>query len=69
MAHMYTWHMGDLHGGQLIKKMVDGTNTALDFDNEDSLKQAIRNKLNDSMADEANIAFTWAIKILNQYKL
>ena len=69
MAHMYTWHMGDLHGGQLIKKMVDGPNTALDFDNEDSLKQAIRNKLNDSMADEANIAFTWAIKILNQYKL
>jgi hypothetical protein len=31
------------------------------------LKVNIRAKLKDDMADEANIAFDWAIKLLNDY--
>jgi len=69
MAHLYTWHMGDLFGGQMIKKIIPAPHRALDFENADLLKTAIRAKLNDSMAVEANIAFVWAIKLMNQYKV
>lgn len=67
MAHLYVWHMGDLFGGQMIKKIVDAPHESLEFKNPDKLKDLIRTKLNDSMADEANIAFDWAIKILNDF--
>lgn len=69
MAHLYTWHMGDLFGGQMIKKMIEAPHRALDFENADLLKNNIRAKLNDTMATEANIAFVWAIKLMNQYKV
>lgn len=67
MAHLYVWHMGDLYGGQMIKKIVPGSHRSLDFKNPDLLKEKIRAKLKDSMAEEANVAFDWAIKILNDY--
>jgi len=67
MAHLYVWHMGDLFGGQMIKKMISGSHKSLDFDNPDYLKTKIRTKLKDSMAAEANVAFDWAISILNTY--
>lgn len=67
MAHLYVWHMGDLYGGQMIKKIVDAPHTNLDFTDPEKLKMIIRSKLNDNMADEANVAFDWAIKILSDY--
>lgn len=67
MAHLYVWHMGDLYGGQAIKKLAPGPHRSLEFNNVEELKQKIRSKLNDDMADEANIAFDWAIKLLNEY--
>lgn len=67
MAHLYTWHMGDLFGGQMIKKIVDAPHRSLDFADPKTLMTNIRTKLNDSMGDEANIAFDWAIKILREY--
>ena len=67
MAHLYTWHMGDLFGGQMIKKIVDAPHTHLDFENPHDLKIAIRGMLSDDMAVEANIAFDWAIKIMESY--
>jgi heme oxygenase len=69
MAHVYVWHMGDLYGGQMIKKIVPGPHAGLTFKNEELLKNTIRTKLKDDMADEANIAFDWAIKLLNDYEL
>jgi len=69
MAHLYTWHMGDLFGGQMIKKVIDAPHTALDFANADLLKNAIRAKLDDTMAVEANVAFDWAIQLMEQYSL
>jgi heme oxygenase len=67
MAHLYTWHMGDLFGGQMIKKLVDGPHSSLDFLDPLVLIAAMRRKLSDDMAKEANIAFDWAIRILNEY--
>ncbi len=67
MAHLYTWHMGDLFGGQMIKKLVDGPHSSLDFLDPPVLIAAMRRKLSDDMAEEANIAFDWAIQILNEY--
>ena len=67
MAHLYTWHMGDLHGGQMIKKIVEAPHTHLEFENRADLIKNMRTMLSDDMGDEANIAFDWAIKIMESY--
>lgn len=69
IPHLYVWHMGDLFGGQMIKKIVPTSHRALEFKNPDMLKANIRTKLKDEMADEANVAFDWAIKLLNDYNV
>jgi len=66
-AHLYTWHMGDLFGGQMIKKIIPGSHRALEFENKDDLIHKIRLKLDDDMYKEANIAFDWAIKMMRDY--
>jgi heme oxygenase len=67
MAHLYTWHMGDMFGGQMIKKIIKAPHRHLEFDNVKDLMFTIRGMLDDNMADEANIAFDWAIQILQAY--
>ncbi len=67
MAHLYVWHMGDLYGGQMIKRLIPGSHVAFEFENKDQLISTIRSKLDYSMADEANLAFDWAIRILQEY--
>ena len=67
MAHLYTWHMGDMFGGQMIKRIVPGSHRALEFEDTKTLMTNIRAKLDDSMAEEANIAFDWAIKMMRDY--
>lgn len=67
MAHLYTWHMGDMYGGQMIAKLIDAPHSHLIFQDRTGLISKFRSKLNDSMADEANVAFDWAIKVLSEY--
>lgn len=68
MAHLYAWHMGDLYGGQMIKRVIPGSHTAMEFENKDELIKTIRTKLNDeTMGQEARRAFEWAIRILKEY--
>lgn len=67
MAHLYTWHMGDLFGGQMIKKIVDAPHRNLDFSDTQTLMTNIRAKLDDNMANEANTAFDWAIRMMKDY--
>jgi heme oxygenase len=67
MAHLYTWHMGDLFGGQMIKKIVEAPHRALDFKDAKTLMTNMRSKLDDAMGDEANVAFDWAIKLMREY--
>lgn len=68
LAHLYVWHMGDLYGGQMIKKIVPAPHESLSFKNQEIIKETLRSKLTVDMADEANTAFDWAIKLLNDYE-
>ena len=65
MAHIYVWHMGDLFGGQMIKKIAPGKNASLEFNNKEQIISFIRSNCSDDMANEANLAFDFAIQILN----
>ena len=67
MAHLYTWHMGDMFGGQMIKKIVNAPHRNLEFADPKTLMTNIRAKLDDSMGDEANVAFDWAIRMMRDY--
>lgn len=67
MAHLYVWHMGDLFGGQMIKKIIDAPHRSLEFKDTGTLMTNIRSKLDDSMGDEANTAFEWAIRMMRDY--
>lgn len=67
MAHIYVRHMGDLSGGQMISKRVPGSGKFYQFDRPvDELKELVRSKLNDTMADEAKVCFDFATKMFIQ---
>ena len=66
MAHIYTRHMGDLSGGQMIKKRIPGEGRLYMFEDPDNLKTAIRSKLNDNMAEEAKVCFTFAAELFKE---
>jgi heme oxygenase len=65
-AHLYCRHMGDLFGGQIIKKQVAHISSGkfYDFENGDDMKGAIRATLTDELGDEARVAFEYAIKMM-----
>jgi heme oxygenase len=65
-AHLYCRHMGDLFGGQIIKKQVAHISSGkfYDFDDADAMKMAIRELLTDDLGDEARVAFEYAIKMM-----
>lgn len=67
MSHLYTWHMGDLYGGQMIRKIIPGPYNSLDFADPQTLMTNMRAKLDDSMGEEANRAFDWAIRMMREY--
>ena len=58
--------MGDLFGGQIIKKQVAHISSGkfYDFENGDAMKGAIRATLTDELGDEARVAFEFAIKMM-----
>lgn len=67
MAHVYVLHMGDLSGGQMIKKKVPGEGRMYTFDTDKAeLKEAIRAKTHDSMAEEAKWVFDSATKLFQE---
>ena len=67
MAHVYVRHMGDLSGGQMIAKRVPGAGRMYKFDKDhDELKELVRSRLNDDMADEAKLCFDFATKMFQQ---
>ena len=61
--------MGDLFGGQMIKKIVQAPHRALEFKDPQTLMTNLRAKLDDRLGEEANIAFDWAIKLMDSYEL
>jgi heme oxygenase len=67
MAHIYVRHMGDLSGGQMIAKRVPGKGKYYQFgESPDLIKDAIRAKLDDELADEAKVCFDFATKFFEQ---
>lgn len=66
LAHIYVRHFGDMYGGQMIKKRNPGSGKMYEFENVDELKTIIRAKLNDNMADEANICFEFAMRLFEE---
>lgn len=64
LAHMYVRYMGDLNGGQIISSKVPGSGKFYQFKNKEDLIERFSKYLTDDLADEANIAFDYNIKIL-----
>lgn len=67
MAHVYVLHMGDLSGGQMIAKKIPGEGRMYQFESDKAeLKESIRAKINDSMADEAKYCFEQSTKLFQE---
>lgn len=66
LAHIYVRHFGDMYGGQIIKKRNPGSGKMYEFANVEELKTAVRAKLNDDMADEANRCFEFAMQLFEE---
>lgn len=64
MAHVYVMHMGDLSGGQMIAKKIPGQGRMYKFDGDiELIKQSIRDRTDDSMAEEARNCFSYASRL------
>jgi heme oxygenase len=58
LAHIYVRHMGDLSGGQIIKRFIPGSGYHYQFETDvNELKEKVRAKLHDGLADEAKACF------------
>ena len=67
MAHIYVRHMGDLSGGQMIKKRAPGQGSMYEFDCDiKETKEIIRSKTDDSMAEEAKLCFEYATNLFKE---
>ena len=67
MAHVYVMHMGDLSGGQMIAKKVPGAGRLSKFEGDISqIKEQIRSKTHDGMADEARKCFSFATETFKE---
>lgn len=67
MAHVYVLHMGDLSGGQMIKRKAPGEGRMYGFETDKKqLKESIRAKTNDTMAEEAKYCFTASTNLFRE---
>lgn len=67
LAHIYVHHMGDLSGGQILKRFVHGSATRYKFDEDiEELKNKIRAKLHDGLAEEAIKCFDMVTEFLEE---
>jgi heme oxygenase len=67
MAHIYVRHMGDLSGGQMIAKRVPGAGKYYEFDGDpNEIKNILRAKLSDDLADEAKVCFDFATRFFEE---
>jgi heme oxygenase len=66
LAHLYVRHFGDLSGGQMIAKRVPGAGKYYQFDGDSTeIKNILRAKLDDSLADEAAVCFKFAANMFD----
>ena len=63
VPHVYVRHFGDMFGGQMIARKVPGIHKLYEFENKAELIAKVRALLDDSMAEEANRCFDFAIAL------
>lgn len=67
LAHMYTRHFGELHGGQIIKRKAPGSGMMYEFDGDKQyLIDEFRKLLHDGMADESKRCFEFASQLFDE---
>lgn len=66
IPHMYVRHFGDMYGGSMIAKRIPGRGKMYEFKDKELLKTKVRGMLDDSMADEANKCFEFAIRLFGE---
>ena len=66
IPHMYVRHFGDMYGGAMIAKKVPSSGKMYEFKDKELLKTKVREILDDSMADEANKCFEFAIRLFGE---
>lgn len=66
LAHLYVRHMGDMYGGQMIRKKVPGSGSMYGFEDRSNLVKLLRSKLVDSMSYEANICFDLILELFSE---
>jgi len=64
-AHIYVHYLGDMMGGQMLKRCVPGSGTRFVFDNQAESISDIRMNVSIADSSEANRAFDWTIRIYN----
>ncbi len=67
LAHIYVRHMGDLSGGQIIKRFVPGSGKFYEFETDVvELKEKLRAMLHDGLADEAKVCFDMVTEFMEE---
>lgn len=66
LAHVYVRHMGDMYGGQMIKKVIPGSGLMYHFENRSETIAALRAKLSNNMAAEANKCFDLIFELFDE---
>lgn len=71
LAHVYVRHMGDLYGGQTIKKYVPAKSILYyEFDGDiTQIKENLRSRLDDTLAEESNICFQLIQDFFNEMEI
>lgn len=65
-AHVYVHYLGNMYGGQMIKKNLPWPSTHLDFDNPKECIAYVRSNLVDVDPEEAKTAFTHTMKLYDE---
>lgn len=62
-AHVYVHYLGDMMGGQMLKRCVPGAGSRFEFENMPELISNVRFNVSIADAYEAQQAFEWTINI------
>ena len=65
-AHVYVHYLGDLRGGQMLKKMVKQPMHHVDYDDATGLESIIRANVSDALAGEANVGFDLTMQAMEE---
>lgn len=65
-AHVYVHYLGNMYGGQMIRKKLSWPSSHLSFDDVKSCITYVRGNVKDIDPAEANAAFDWTVRIYDE---